>query len=65
MEYEKLKKNNVPTDQPLLEKQGRERGNKNIFKDGPNSKIVKILLKKIIVFLAKSWFSWCFGGQTT
>ena len=36
MEYEKFKKNNFPTDQPLLEmeKQSRERGNKNIFKDG-------------------------------
>ena len=28
------KKNNFPTDRPILEKQGRVRGNKNIFKVG-------------------------------
>ena len=33
MEFEKLKKK-FPTDQPTLEKQGRVRGNKNIFKVG-------------------------------
>ena len=34
IEFEKLKKNNFPTDRPIQEKQGRERGNKNIFKVG-------------------------------
>ena len=34
IEFEKLKKNNFPTDRLLPEKQGRVRGNKNIFKDG-------------------------------
>ena len=34
MEFEKLKKNYFPTDQPIPEKQGRVRGNKNIFKAG-------------------------------
>ena len=34
MEFEKLKKNNFPTDQPISEKQGQVRGNKNIFKVG-------------------------------
>ena len=29
-----VKKNNFPTDQPITEKQGRVRGNKNIFKVG-------------------------------
>ena len=29
-----VKKNNFPTDRPILEIQGRERGNKNIFKVG-------------------------------
>ena len=35
MEFEKLK-NNFPTDRPIPEKQGRVRGNKNIFKVGLN-----------------------------
>ena len=34
IEFEKLKKNNFPTDRPIPGKQGRERGNKNIFKVG-------------------------------
>ena len=34
MEFEKLKKNNFPTDRPIPEKQGRVKGNKNIFKVG-------------------------------
>ena len=34
MEFEKLKKNNFPTDRPIPEKQGRIRGNKNIFEVG-------------------------------
>ena len=34
MEFEKLKKNYFPTDRPIPEKQGRVRGNKNIFKVG-------------------------------
>ena len=32
--YEILKKKKIPTDRPISEKQGRERGNKNIFKVG-------------------------------
>ena len=42
MEFEKLKKNDYPTDRPIPEKQGQVRGNKNIFKVGlmyiPNQK---------------------------
>ena len=34
MEFE-VKKNDFPTDRPIAEKQGRVRGNKNIFKVGP------------------------------
>ena len=34
MEFEKIK-NNFLTDRPIPEKQGRVRGNKNIFKVGP------------------------------
>ena len=34
MEFEKLKKNNFPTDRPIPEEQGRVRGNKSIFKAG-------------------------------
>ena len=34
MEFEKLKKKKKSTDQPIPEKQGRVRGNKNIFKVG-------------------------------
>ena len=34
MEFEKFKKNNFLTDLPIPEKQGRVRGNKNIFKVG-------------------------------
>ena len=34
MEFEKLKKNNFPTDRPIPEKQSRVRGNKNIFRVG-------------------------------
>ena len=36
-EFKKNKKNNFPTDRPIPEKQGRERGNKNIFKVGLKS----------------------------
>ena len=35
-EFKKNKKNNFPTDRPIPEKQGRVRGNKNIFKVGLN-----------------------------
>ena len=35
MEFEKLKKK-IPTDLPMPEKKGRLRGNKNIFKVGPD-----------------------------
>ena len=41
--FQNLRKisNNFPTDQPIPEKQGRVRGNKNIFKVGLNqSKIL-------------------------
>ena len=31
-----IKKNNFPTNRPIAEKQGRVRGNKNIFKAGPS-----------------------------
>ena len=43
MEFEKVKKK-YPTDLPIPEKQGRVRGNKNIFKVGLKSvtKIVEI-----------------------
>ena len=34
IQFEKLKKNNFPTDRSILVKQGRVRGNKNIFKVG-------------------------------
>ena len=34
IEFEKLKKKKFPTDRPIPEKQGRVRGNKNIFKVG-------------------------------
>ena len=34
MEFEKFEKNNFPTNRPIPEKQGRVRGNKNIFKVG-------------------------------
>ena len=37
MEFEKLKKNDFSTDRPIPEKQGRVRGNENIFKVGPSS----------------------------
>ena len=36
MEFEKLKKNNFPTDRPIPEKQGWVRGNEIIFKVGPS-----------------------------
>ena len=67
MEYEKLKKNkkknNFPTDRPLLEKQGRERGNKNIFKDGLKKYLVydieiscaQIQLVKLSVCKSSGW----------
>ena len=35
--YEILKKKKIPTDRPISEKQGQERGNKNIFKVGLRS----------------------------
>ena len=38
MEFENLKK--IPTDQPIQEKQGRVRGNKNIFKVGIGSDLL-------------------------
>ena len=46
MEFEKVKKK-YPTDRPIPEKQGRVRGNKNIFKVGLKSatKIVEIGLQ--------------------
>ena len=34
IQFEKLKKNNILTEQSILVKQGRGRGNKNIFKVG-------------------------------
>ena len=34
MEFDKSKKINILTDQPIPEKQGRVRGSKNIFKVG-------------------------------
>ena len=37
-QFEKLKKNNFPIDLPILVKQGRVRGNKNIFKVGLSSR---------------------------
>ena len=45
MEFEKLKKNNFPTDGPIPEKQGRVRGNKNIFKVGLRSHTCGICLE--------------------
>ena len=41
MEFEKLKKNNFPTDRPIPEKQGPVRGNKNIFKVGPTVDLIQ------------------------
>ena len=43
-----VKKNNFPTDRPISEKQGRVRGNKNIFKAGPTDYKTAEKVKTII-----------------
>ena len=45
MEFEKLKKNNFPTDGPIPEKQGQVRGNKNILRLALGVTLVAFALK--------------------
>ena len=65
--YEILKKkNNFPTDRPISEKQGRERGNKNIFKVGPISfKSVVLLSNSLNHFYNFHPINFICGGETT
>ena len=51
MEFENLKKNSFPTDLPTPEKQGRVRGNKNIFKVGLKEKCQYALWFQEVVIL--------------
>ena len=50
MEFEKVKKNNFLTYRPIPEKQGRVRGNKNIFKVGLNFYSKRSLVPKLYMF---------------
>ena len=45
------KKNYFPTDRPIPEKQGRERGNKNIFKVGLMYKSSTSYSVQLIIFI--------------
>ena len=58
MKFEKLKKNNFPADRPTPEKQGRVRGNKNIFKVGLNE-FIYIPSKQITYCYNSSLYASC------
>ena len=62
MEFNKLKKNNFPTDRPIPEKQGRARGNKNIFKVGLIHRIDKFFTRSCS-WLIKFFTSRCVQHQ--